>query len=93
MLELYDGIDFIVVVIGFFAVSELLYILMEGKNVKTPMQSVTSLMISVKEIGASLASILRSCVTGFVVGVLPGAGGTIASFIGLCDRKKAPSSK
>ncbi len=88
MLELYDGIDFIVVVIGFFAVSELLYMLMEEKNTQTPIQPVTSLMISAKEMGDSLASILRSCVTGFLVGVLPGAGGTIASFIGYATEKK-----
>lgn len=88
MLELYDGIDFIVVVIGFFAVSELLYLMTEDKSVKTPMQSITSLMISFKEIGASLLSILRSCVSGFVIGVLPGAGGTIASFIGYATEKK-----
>ena len=88
MLELYDGIDFIVVVIGFFAVSELFYLLMEDKSVKTPMQSVTSLMISLKELGASVGSILRSCVSGFVIGVLPGAGGTIASFIGYAAEKK-----
>ncbi|MBF0279785.1 MAG: tripartite tricarboxylate transporter permease [SAR324 cluster bacterium] len=93
MLELYDGIDFIVVVIGFFAVSELLYILMEDQKIKTPIQSVTSLMISIKEITASIVSILRSCVSGFLVGVLPGAGGTIASFIAYATEKKLLTDK
>ncbi len=88
VMELYDGIDFIVVVIGFFAVSELFYMIAEDKNVKTTMQAVTSVMLSLKEITSSIASILRSCVSGFIIGVLPGAGGTIASFIGYATEKK-----
>jgi putative tricarboxylic transport membrane protein len=88
MLELYDGIDFIVVVIGFFAVSELLFMLGEREDQQAPMQPLTSLLLSLKEIRDSIATILRSCVSGFLVGVLPGAGGTIASFIAYATEKK-----
>ena len=88
LMELYDGVDFIVVVIGFFAVSELLFMLGDSGEQETPMQPLTSLLISFKEITGSLATILRSCVSGFLVGVLPGAGGTIASFIAYATEKK-----
>ncbi len=88
LIELYDGIDFIVVVIGFFAVSELFFMLGEVEKTKTMIQPLTSLMISFKDMVASFAIILRSCISGFMVGVLPGAGGTIASFLAYAMEKK-----
>ncbi len=88
MMELYDGIDFIVVVIGFFAVSELLVLLGQANYKDTPMQPVTSLFLSAQELIGSVATMLRSNVMGFLVGVLPGAGGTIASFIAYATEKK-----
>ena len=74
-LELYDGIDFIVVVIGFFAVSEIFIMLSEEEKTKTILQPLNNIFLSIKEIGQSIATILRSCFSGFLVGVLPGAGG------------------
>jgi len=87
-MELYDGIDFIVVVIGFFAVSEILIMLGQKEGDQSKMQPLTSLWITFKEITGSLATSLRSCVSGFLIGVLPGAGGTIASFIAYATEKK-----
>lgn len=88
MLELYDGIDFIVVVIGFFAVSELFFMLGQSQDQQTPMQPLTSLLLSFKELRSALVTSIRSCVSGFLIGVLPGAGGTIASFIAYATEKK-----
>ena len=88
VLELYDGISFIVVVIGFFAVSELFFMLGHEEKNKTMIQPLASLMLSLKEIKDSIATIFRSCLTGFIVGVLPGAGATIASFLAYATEKK-----
>ena len=87
-LELYDGIDFIVVVIGFFAISELFMMLGEEEKTKAMIQPLNSLFISIKEIIGSIKTILRSCLSGFLVGVLPGAGATIASFLAYSSEKK-----
>jgi putative tricarboxylic transport membrane protein len=46
-----------------------------------------------KEFKESVGGILRSCVSGFVVGVLPGAGATIASFIAYATEKKLAGDK
>ncbi len=56
MMELYDGIDFIVVVIGFFAVSEILIMLGQKEGDQSQMQPLTSLWITFKEITGSLAT-------------------------------------
>ncbi len=87
--ELDDGIDFIVVVIGIFAIGELLLFVSEAKhNVKEKVASLSRVLLTFKELKAAAAGILRSCLTGFFVGVLPGAGATIASFLAYNTEKK-----
>jgi putative tricarboxylic transport membrane protein len=87
--ELGDGIDFIVVVIGVFAVGELFIFLSDlSADTEQSIAPVGKILMTLKELKASVGGILRSCVTGFVVGVLPGAGATIASFIAYSTEKK-----
>ncbi|THB75255.1 MAG: tripartite tricarboxylate transporter permease [Desulfobacteraceae bacterium] len=92
--ELGDGIDFIVVVIGVFAVGELMLFLSDFASDKSQkIVPLNKVLLSFKEIKESAAGILRSCVTGFLVGVLPGAGATIASFLAYNTEKKLAGSK
>lgn len=92
--ELGDGIDFIVVVIGVFAISEVfLFISDMTSNSAQTVAPVNKVLLTLKELKDSAAGILRSCVTGFLVGVLPGAGATIASFLAYNTEKKMAGSK
>jgi putative tricarboxylic transport membrane protein len=92
--ELGDGIDFIVVVIGVFAVGELFIYLSDlTEDTAQTVAPVNKVLMTFKELKESAAGILRSCVSGFVVGVLPGAGATIASFIAYATEKKLAGSK
>ncbi|TVR53751.1 MAG: tripartite tricarboxylate transporter permease [Gemmatimonadales bacterium] len=80
-LRLFDGLDFVVVTIGLFAISEVLLLLestRRGEEVKTVVGKV---MLSAKELAASGWVMIRGSVMGFLVGILPGAGGTIGSFV------------
>ena len=92
--ELADGIDFIVVVIGVFAVGELFLFLSDSaSNAKQSIVPLNRVFLTLKEIKDAIAGIFRSCVTGFVVGVLPGAGATIASFLAYNTEKKMAGSE
>jgi putative tricarboxylic transport membrane protein len=92
--ELGDGIDFIVVVIGVFAVGELFIFLSDlAEDTAQTIAPVNKVLMTFKELKESALGILRSCVSGFVVGVLPGAGATIASFIAYATEKKLAGSK
>lgn len=92
--ELGDGIDFIVVVIGVFAIGELFIFLSDlTKDTAQTVAPVNKVLMTAKELKESVAGIIRSCVSGFVVGVLPGAGATIASFIAYATEKKLAGSK
>jgi putative tricarboxylic transport membrane protein len=81
MPELLDGIQLLAVTIGLFAVSE---VLLNTNSIRSGTQGTVikhKLYISVAEIRECVPSILRGSVIGFIVGVMPGAGAGIASFL------------
>ena len=92
-LHLMDGIDFLVPLVGLFAVSEvLIYIENKGKesSLGVKLEKVT---IPFKDIGASFFTMLRSSVVGFIAGVLPGAGASLGSFLAYMSEKSIAGEK
>lgn len=87
--NLADGLSFIVVVIALFAVSEMLQLLensLTGAKITYP-QSERKLF-NLQELKFTLPTTLRSAVTGFGLGVLPGAGASVASALTYANEKK-----
>ena len=80
-IQLLDGMDFVVVTIGLFAVSELIHQLVESRSGETGVRAYGRVMLNLRELKESVLVMIRGSALGFVVGVLPGAGGTIASFL------------
>jgi putative tricarboxylic transport membrane protein len=78
-VHLSDGIQFIVVVIGVFSVSEILLMLEQHHSSTGLIQVAGRKLFNLKELAHTWWGTVRSGVVGFVVGVLPGAGATIAS--------------
>lgn len=82
-IELVDGIHFVVVAIGTFAIGEVLANLTSksgGQMFKVP-KGLRNLMPNWQDIKDSRFAFLQGSFIGFFVGVLPGAGSTIASFV------------
>lgn len=93
VLELYEGVDFIIAIVGLFAISELLFFIeSRAGGDKGPMK-VNKLSLSWKEIGSIFPTTLRGGVLGFISGVLPGAGASLGSFISYTLEKKILGSK
>ncbi|MCH5336301.1 MAG: tripartite tricarboxylate transporter permease [Campylobacter sp.] len=86
--HLYDGIPFVILVIGLFSISEILLILENTHTGGAVIKKTGKLLISIKEFFYCFWTIIRSSITGFFVGVLPGAGATIASAISYMNEKK-----
>lgn len=78
-IHLSDGIQFVVVVIGVFSISELLLMLQEHHSSAGLVTRTGRMLFNLKELTHTWWGTVRSSVVGFVVGVLPGAGATIAS--------------
>ncbi len=87
-LKLYDGVDFLIVAIGLFAISEVLVLMEETFLGRGTAIRVATTLVSLKTFLASLWSILRGAVIGFFIGVLPGAGASIASAIAYTTEKR-----
>ncbi|WP_198401821.1 tripartite tricarboxylate transporter permease [Zobellella denitrificans] len=88
-LELLDGIDFLVVALGVFALAEVFYMLLKGGGGKEqPRNNIGSLKLSKDEVKEIAGPVSRSSVLGFFIGVLPGAGATVASFLGYSLEKR-----
>lgn len=86
--RLYEGIDFLVIALGLFALAEVTSLVLQRKEKMSNMHELGSLKITkeeFKDIGGTMG---RQSILGFLVGVLPGAGGTISSFIGYISEKK-----
>jgi putative tricarboxylic transport membrane protein len=81
--ELLDGIDFIVASIGIFAVGEVLANLETrgGSEFFRLSGGLKNLLPTVADIKACRFAFINGSLVGFIVGVLPGAGSTISSFL------------
>ena len=87
-VHLSDGVQFIVVVIGLFSVSEILLMLEHTSSGQTLVRKTGRMLFNANEGAQCVGATLRSSVIGFFVGVLPGAGATIASAITYMTEKK-----
>ncbi|GAB3444338.1 tripartite tricarboxylate transporter permease [Streptomonospora sediminis] len=84
--ELINGIHFIPVAIGLFGLGEILWTLYKGghRESASPMQlnrRAGAFWPSRQELRESRGPIMRGTPMGFVLGVIPGAGATVASLI------------
>ena len=85
-MNLSDGISFVLVVMATFAMSEALTIILKKNDPTKAAKQISltdlgSIKISKEETKQMAKTIPRSSILGFIIGVLPGAGATIASFL------------
>lgn len=92
-LHLMDGIDFLVAIVGLFAVAEVFFFIEShgrSSSIGVKLEKVT---VPVKDIVASGWTMLRASVVGFVAGVLPGAGASLGSFLAYMSEKSIDNGR
>lgn len=87
-LGLADGIQFVVLVLGLFSVSEILVLLERTHHGQKAIKATGRMLFNLKEATFTLGTMSRSGLLGFVLGVLPGAGATLASAVAYMSEKK-----
>jgi putative tricarboxylic transport membrane protein len=86
--ELTDGIGFIVIAVGVFAVAEIISNLGDKEERAVFTKRVTGLWPTWPDLKASAGAIMRGTAIGAFFGVLPGTGPAIASFSSYMVEKK-----
>jgi putative tricarboxylic transport membrane protein len=82
--DLVDGVGFIPAVVGMFGMAEVIHDLINPSEfVETPTQKirVRDVFLTWADFRRSVGAMFRGGLLGFFVGILPGAGATIASFL------------
>ena len=97
-LDLADGISFLLLAMATFALSEALMTVLRGDATAVPTEDKRPELGSLRLSGEQLKQMApvtgRSSILGFFVGVLPGAGATIASFLAYgMERAFAPAGE
>ena len=97
-INLMDGISFVLLVMATFAMSEAFMIIFKKMDINFKSSDVSksslgSIKLSKKEVKEMIPTIGRTSVLGFFVGVLPGAGATIASFLAWGFERSIASAK
>ncbi len=79
-LDLADGLNFVLVVMATFALAEAFRMVLQDDAPASPSVSGSQLRLPLDTSRRLLPVVGRSSVIGFLTGVLPGAGATLASF-------------
>lgn len=91
--DLSEGIGFIPVLIGLFAMGELLN---QSQTLSQIYERITSVVVklpTVQEIVKLKGTILRSCCIGTFIGILPAEGATVAAIMGYNEAKRFSKNK
>jgi putative tricarboxylic transport membrane protein len=83
MMDLQSGLGFVTLAMAMFALPEALFLVLNPpKSGDVTNQEIKDLRITRAEAKSIAPVIARQSIQGFFIGVLPGAGATIASFLG-----------
>jgi putative tricarboxylic transport membrane protein len=88
LAELSDGIDFVVVAMGMFGLAEVISNIQRPEAREIFKAKVSNLLPSRQDMKDSAFPIARGTVLGSILGILPGTGTTISSFMSYAMEKK-----
>ena len=86
--DILAGIDFLVVVIGFFGMAELIALVEQQVSGAVKVLPIGKSFVSMKELSLVKWTVVRSALIGFFVGVLPGTGASVGSAVAYGTEKR-----
>jgi len=87
-IHLTDGIQFVVLVLGLFSISEILLLLEKTHHGHKAVEATGRMLFNLKEAASVFVVNIRCGLLGFFMGVLPGAGATLASAVAYMTEKR-----
>lgn len=87
-MHLMEGIDFLVAIVGLFAIAEVLLFLEHQGASSAIGMALGRITVPLRELGRCAGTMTRGTVIGFIAGVLPGAGASLGSFLAYSIEKR-----
>ncbi|MFF5817239.1 tripartite tricarboxylate transporter permease [Lysinibacillus capsici] len=85
---LFSGIEFLTIAVGLFALGEVFKTILEKEEEDGQLAKINRVLPTKQDLKDSAVPIARGSLLGFFIGVLPGAGATLASFFSYITEKK-----
>jgi len=85
---LYSGLEFLTIAVGLFALGEVFKTIIERDKEDGAIAKIERVLPTKQDLKDSAKPIVRGSLLGFFIGVLPGAGATLASFFSYIAEKK-----
>ena len=92
-LHLMDGVDFLVAIVGLFAVAEVFHFIESHGRDSAIGVRLGRITVPWKMLKSTTGAMLRGSGIGFVAGILPGAGASLGSFLAYMGEKSVASDK
>ena len=86
--ELFNGLPLVVALIGLYSIPEVIANLSETKKPDASTAEVKGVVAQMMEIFKHKMAMFRATIIGLIVGIVPGAGSSIAGFIAYDDAKR-----
>jgi putative tricarboxylic transport membrane protein len=87
-MHLMEGIDFLVAIVGLFAIAEVLLFLEHQGAASAIGMKLGRITVPLRTLRRCVPTMTRGTVIGFVAGVLPGAGASLGSFLAYTLEKR-----
>jgi putative tricarboxylic transport membrane protein len=85
---LFDGIQLIPLIIGLFAVAEMIKLMGEKQSITEGTKVTGGILKGSRSVFTNWKLVGQSSVIGWIIGIIPGAGGTVANFISYITAKQ-----
>ncbi|WP_419960022.1 tripartite tricarboxylate transporter permease [Psychrobacillus sp. BM2] len=85
---LFSGLEFLTIAVGLFALGEVVKTVLEKDEETGTIAKINRILPTKQDMKDSTVPIVRGSLLGFFIGVLPGAGATLASFFSYTTEKK-----
>ncbi len=92
LIALYDGLDYIAILIGLFAIAEMVGLAKEKQVSKSETGLEGSVMDGLRSIVKHPIVVLKSSLIGIIVGAVPGSGASISNFISYGEAMRSSKS-
>jgi putative tricarboxylic transport membrane protein len=92
LFMLQEGIDFVTLAMGMFGIGEILINLEKKLSTELVSRKITNVFPTLKDWADSKWPIMRGSFIGFIIGILPGGGAVISSFVSYAVEKKLSKS-